>query len=133
MATLGYNQRQDEEPSIPAEPGKLEVTASGPGLMSWFHQTLHPGGLPSPVLALDQAPVSGLDLPSSGDIRSSCKSPQSALLIALFKISYTFDLVEFAPMSRREENVTEKGEGEGRENNKATLSASFDLKTVSLL
>ena len=45
------------------------------------------------------------------------------------KISYTFDLAEFAEWLVGKKNVKQKKE----KKNKATLSARFDLKTVSLL
>lgn len=95
---------------------------------------LHPDRRPSPVLTPTRLQVSGTGANFPVDFEFPAETlqlrkhynwhPNSSL-----KISYTFDLVEFAEWLVRKKNVKQKK----RRKNKATLSASFDLKTASLL
>lgn len=118
------------------EPWEASHVVSGPGLcVSWSH-------FPNSILMgfrhlfwpLDQAPGSGLDLPSQRRHTFQLRNPHNPHPNSSFKISYTFDLVEFAQWLGERKNVKQKKRRRGKKkNNKATLSASFDLKTVSLL
>ena len=63
---------------------------------------------------LDQAPVSGLDLPSQRRHTFQLRNPHNPHPNSSFKISYTFDLVEFAQWLGERKNVKQKKRRRGK-------------------
>lgn len=93
------------------EPWEASHVASGPGLcVSWSHFPNSPSWWASFTCSgpLTRLRVSGLDLPSQWRHTFQLQNPHNLHLNSSIKISYTFDLVEFAQCLGEKKNVKQK-------------------------
>ena len=91
--------------------------ASGPGLcVSWSHFPNFPSWWASFTCSgpLTRLQVSGLDLPSQPRCSFQLQNPHNLHPNSSFKISYTFDLAEFAQWLGEKKNVKQEKKEKGK-------------------